>query len=86
MAQHSEDARKLVRNARHTLKEGGGLVDDVKGLISHVANDGKDVKDVEEDAEKGWSTTHKVAAGVGATAGVGALGYGAYRLGKGSNN
>ena len=90
VAQHSDDARKSLRNIRHTLKEGGGLVDDVKGLIGHVVNGGKDAEEeaskAKEAAEKGWSTTHKVAAGVGATAGVGALGYGAYRLGKGSNN
>lgn len=90
LAQHSDDARKSLRNMRHTLKEGSGLVDDVKGLIGHVVNGGKDAEEeaskAKEAAEKGWSTTHKVAAGVGATAGVGALGYGAYRLGKGSNN
>ena len=90
-AQHSDDARKSLRNMRQTLKEGSGLVDDIKGLISHVANGGKDAEaeaaqKAKAEANKGWSTTHKVAAGVGATAGVGALGYGAYRLGKGSNN
>ena len=90
VAQHSDDARKSLRNIRHTLKEGSGLVGNVKGLIGHVLKGGDEVEEgaskAKEAAEKGWSTTHKVAAGVGATAGVGALGYGAYRLGKGSNN
>ena len=86
LAQHSDDARKSIRNIRHTLKEGGDLVDDVKGFLKGGDEAEEEASKSKEEAEKGWSTTHKVAAGVGATAGVGALGYGAYKMGQGSNN
>ena len=90
LAQHSDDARKLVRNARQTIRESKGAVDDLKGFVGGLLKGGKDAEaeasKAKEEAEKGWSTGKKIGVGVGATAGVGALGYGAYRLGKGSNN
>ena len=80
-AQHSDDARKSLRNMRQTLKEGSGLVNDIKGLISHVANGGKDAEAeaAVKAAEKGWSTGKKAAVGAAGVAGLGAVGYTGYR-------
>lgn len=75
LAQGSKDLKDTIQNTRQAIKNGSGAIGDIKKAVVGGREDEEEAEKAKEEAEKGWSTGAKVAAGVAGAGAVGGLGY-----------